>query len=388
MRAFNIGVIGLGDISNVYLNNLKKYPETVNLYGCACRSLEKASKKAEEYGFRKAFGSGDELLADPEIDVVLNLTNPETHYSYNKKALEQGKHVYCEKALAATFEQGKELIELARQKDLYVGCAPDTFMGGRLQTYRQLIDRGELGEIIGGCAFMVCKGWEWFHHNPDFYYRPGAGPLFDMGPYYITALLSLMGPAEMVCAMGNQTEKIRMIKEGPKKGKEIVVDPAVDTHITANIKFRNGAIVNLCMSFDVWDSQLPRLEIYGTKGTLCMAEMDPCSGPNLFGGEVLMRTEENSRWLFMPRQEKRVKTKWTNVKIPFGHNSVSHAENSRGVGLVDLVKAVQEKRKNRASGEMALHALEIMEGILLSIRENRFVKIVTQFERPKPMDEI
>ncbi|MGI6006098.1 MAG: Gfo/Idh/MocA family protein [Ruminococcus sp.] len=385
MKTFKVGVIGVGDISTVYLNNLKNYSDIVELYGCACRSLEKAQRKAKEHGFKKAFGSGDELIADPAVDIVLNLTNPETHYYYNMAALRAGKHVYSEKALAATLEQGKEIIALAKEKGLYVGCAPDTFMGGRLQTYRRLLDEGQMGDIVGASASMVCKGWEWFHPNPGFYYQPGAGPLLDMGPYYITALLSLLGPVESVSAMGTQAEKVRMIHSEPRKGQEIQVHPDVYTHIIANLKFKQGAIVSLCVSFDVWDSEMPRMELYGTKGTLCMLEPDPCSGPNLFGGDVLMRTQENCRWLSMPRQEEMVNTDWKKVEVKHDHNSISHAVNSRGIGLVDMAMAIQERRKNRASGEMALHTLEVMEGILRSAKDQTFVKMETDFTRPEPM---
>ncbi|MGI6010121.1 MAG: Gfo/Idh/MocA family protein [Ruminococcus sp.] len=387
MKTLKVGVIGVGDISTVYLNNLKNYSDIVELYGCACRGLEKAERKAKEHGFKKAYSSGDELIADPEVDIVMNLTNPETHYYYNMAALRAGKHVYSEKALAATLEQGKEIMALAREKGLYVGCAPDTFMGGRLQTWRRLLDEGQLGEIVGGSASMVCKGWEWFHPNPGFYYQPGAGPLLDMGPYYITALLSLLGPVESVSAMGSQTEKVRTIYSEPKKGEKIQVHPDVFTHIIANLKFRQGAIVNLCVSFDVWDSEQPRMELYGTKATLTMLEPDPCSGPNLFGGDVLMRTQENCRWLSMPRQDEMVNTPWEKVEVRHDHNSISHAVNSRGIGLVDLALAVQEGRKNRASGDIALHTLEVMEGILRSAREQVFVKMETDFVRPDPMPQ-
>ena len=184
MKKLRVGVIGIGDISNVYLNNLKKY-DAVEVVACASRGLEKAQRKAAEHGIPKAYASGMELIADPDIDLVLNLTTPQAHYEYNLAALKAGKHVYTEKPLAMTFAEGKELVELAKEKGLLIGCAPDTFLGGRLQNIRELIDSGRLGRITGGGAWFVGHGHEFHHPAPAFFYQPGAGPLYDMGPYYV-----------------------------------------------------------------------------------------------------------------------------------------------------------------------------------------------------------
>ena len=385
MGALKVGVIGLGEISTVYLNNLKNYPEVVELYGCACTSLEKARRKAGEFGFQKAYASGAELIADPEIDVVMNLTVPAFHYAYNLAALKAGKHVYSEKPLASTFAEGQEIMSLAREKGLYVGCAPDTFMGGRLQTYRSLLDSGRLGEIIGGTACMVCPGWEGVHPNPAFYYQKGAGPLMDMGPYYLTALLSLLGPVRRVSGMAGQARKERTVHTGPYTGRTIEVDPEVMTHVIANLEFQCGALISACFSFDVWDSEMPRMELYGTKACLTITEPDPCAGPNYFGGEVLLRDESTSLWLVSPRSEEQMQAPWEKIPVKHGHNSVLQSVNSRGIGLVDLALALREGRRNRASGDMALHVLEIMEGILTSAKEHRFAEMTTTFERPEPV---
>ena len=385
MAALKVGVIGLGDISTVYLNTLKTYPDVAELYGCACTSLEKAQRKAAEFGFRKAYASGMELIADPEIDIVMNLTVPAFHYSYNLAALRAGKHVYSEKPLANTFAEGREIVETAREKGLYVGCAPDTFMGGRLQTYRSLLDSGRLGTITGGTAYMVCHGWEGAHPGPAFYYQPGAGPLFDMGPYYLTALLSLLGPVRSVSGMASQSGRERTVHTGQYAGRKIEVDPTVMTHVIANLEFQSGALVNACFSFDVWDSEMPRMELYGTKACLTMTEPDPCDGPNLFGGDVLLRDESTSRWLVSPRSEELKNSRWEKMEVKHGHNSVVAEVNSRGIGLVDLALAVKEGRRNRASGEMALHTLEVMEGILTSAKEHRFVEMTTEFALPEPV---
>lgn len=382
MKRYKIGVIGLGDISTVYLNNLNKYPQYVELYGCACRSIEKAEKKAEQFGFKKAYGSGDELIADPDIDVIMNLTTPGSHYYYNLEAIKHGKHVYSEKPFAATFKEAKEILDLAKEKNLYCGCAPDTFMGGRIQAMKAAMESGKIGRTIGAEAFMMCKGWEWFHPSPEFYYQPGGGPLLDMGPYYMHCLLSLFGPADSVCAMGAIGDDTRTIVSGAKQGQEFKVNPDVYTHIISNIRFKSGAIVTLDVSFDVWDSVLPRLEIYGTEGTLAMAEQDPCDGPNIYGGDLLFRGRNSSRWLHMPRLDEDLNSDWEHIKVEGPFNQTGQAENSRGIGLVDMVIAIEEGRTNRASGDMAVHALEVMEGILTSAKERRFIDIKTDFETP------
>ena len=219
MKKLRIGVIGLGDISNAYLTNLQKYPDAVELYACACRTAERAEEKKKKYGFIKAYATGEELVQDPEIDLVLNLTTPAAHYKYNLAAVKAGKHVYSEKPLATTYKEGKEIIETAASRGLYVGCAPDTFMGARVQTFRRLMDEGVTGEIVAGTANCISHGWEWYHPNPSYFYENGAGPVLDMGPYYLTALFSLLGPVESVCAMGVQPQQERMIYSEPQKGK-------------------------------------------------------------------------------------------------------------------------------------------------------------------------
>lgn len=382
MKKIRIGVIGIGDISNVYLNNLKKY-DAVEVVACASRGLEKARRKAAEHGIPKACASGDEVIADPEVDLILNLTTPQAHFAYNLAALQAGKHVYSEKPLAMTFAEGSQLVALAREKGLLIGCAPDTFLGGRLQTIRELIDNGTLGRITGGGAYFVGHGHEFHHPSPAFFYQPGAGPLYDMGPYYMTALLSLLGPVKQVCAMTTRADGTRNVPSGPSKGQVLPVD--VDTHICATLEFACGAIVTLTCSFDVWDSELPRLELYGTRGTVLIDEKDPISGPNLFGGDTLLRTPEQYRWADPARKPEHVNTPWTVVPNHHPFNSVSHAENPRGIGLVDLVYAMQEGRAPRASGDMALHSLEVMECIMRSAQERVFCAPRTAFERPAPL---
>ena len=277
MKKLRVGVIGIGDISNVYLNNLKKY-DAVEVVACASRGLEKAQRKAAEHGIPKAYASGMELIADPDIDIILNLTTPQAHYEYNLAALKAGKHVYTEKPLAMTFEQGRELVSLAKEKGLLIGCAPDTFLGGRLQNIRELIDSGRLGRITGGGAWFVGHGHEFHHPAPAFFYQPGAGPLYDMGPYYVTALLSLLGPVKRVCAMATKAGETRTVPSGPSKGHGAAGGRGYSYQRDSRVRAA-GAQVTLTCSFDVWDSELPRMEIYGTEGTVLIDEKDPISGP-------------------------------------------------------------------------------------------------------------
>lgn len=382
MKPFRVGVIGIGDISDVYFNNLKKF-DAVEVVACASRGLEKAQAKAKRHGIPRAYADGEEIVADPEIDIVLNLTVPAAHGHYNLEALEAGKHVYTEKPLAATFDEAQQIISLARERGLYVGSAPDTFLGARLQTCRELIESGELGEVIGTSAFVVSHGHEWHHPNPDYFYQPGGGPIHDIGPYYFTALLSLFGPVARTAGLAQRRFDARTIENGPRRGESFAVDPDVMTHVTGNLDFENGISGTFIASFDVWDSQLPRIEIYGTKGTICVPDLDPIAGPNLFGGPVHLITRENYRWRTRPLPNPL--PTWRDVPIRRRYNETSHDENSRGLGLVDMAYAIRDGRVPRASGEMALHMMEVLDAILQSAREKRFVEVESRFALPMPL---
>jgi predicted dehydrogenase len=381
VRTFKVGVIGIGDISDVYIANLALYGDIVEVVACAGRDFGKARAKALQHGIPRAYATSGELFADPDIDIVLDLTTPVAHAALNLAALRAGKHVYSEKPLAATFDESRELVDVATAAGLSIGCAPDTFMGGRLQTCRRLIDEGRIGDIVGASAFVVSHGHEWHHPNPDFFYQPGGGPLLDIGPYYMTALLALLGPVEAVAAMASRTFPQRTIESEPLRGQTIEVH--VETHVTGVLRFASGALGTIIASFDIWDSELPRIEIYGTRGTICLPDADPLDGPNLFGGPVLFRDAAGARWCGMPRTQ--ASSDWTEVPIEHPFTSTSHAENARGIGLVDMAYAIREGRAARAGGAMALHSMEVMEGMLTSAAEDRFVRMATTFERPAPL---
>lgn len=383
MEVFKVGVVGIGDISDVDLANLQRFPDVVEVVGCAGRDLAKARAKAEQHGLARAYASAAELIADPAIDIVLDLTTPDAHADLNLAAIRAGKHLYSEKPLAATFAASRAIVEAAEVAGLRVGCAPDTFLGGRLQTCRRLVDDGSLGDPVGASAFVLSPGHEWHHPNPGFFYQPGGGPLLDIGPYYVTALLALLGPVEAVAGMGSRAFDRRSIPVGPRAGETLEVHPDVDTHVTGILRFRSGAIAILIASFDAWDSELPRLELYGTRGTILVDDIDPLSGPNLFGGPVRFRSAEDSRWRGVPRRDPA--PPWTEVPSVHPFTSTSHADNARGIGLVDMAYAIRDGRPERASGRMALHSVEVMEGILASARDGRFRQMTTTFERPAPL---
>ena len=382
MDQFNVGMIGLGDISDKYVNNLKKF-DVVRLLACASRGLDKAKRYGETFDIPRAYASGQEVIDDPDIDIVLNLAVPAVHTEYNVAALKGGKHIYSEKPLGTTLEGAAEIISLAEVKGLYVGCAPDTFLGGRLQTCRKLIDDGTIGEITGAGAYCMYHGVDTFHNSPFFYFKEGAGPLLDIGPYYMTALLSLLGPVKRCSAMAKKASDRREVLGGPHKGE--IIDVEVDTHVIGNLEFQNGALANMITSFDVWDSEMPRLEIYGTKGTICINDPDPLDGPNIFGGSVLLRTMKEYRWYSFPRPE--TLSNWTEVPIRHRYTSTSHQENSRGIGLVDMAYAIRDGRKARAGGEMAYHSLEVMIKMLRSAKEGKFFDIESTFAIPEPLPE-
>lgn len=380
MKVLNVGVIGIGDISDVYIRNLQKYP-VVKVLACAGRDLDKALQKASQHGIERAYASAADLLADPDIHIILNLTLPAVHGEINLAALRAGKHVYTEKPLAATLEEGRAILALAQEHRLMVACAPDTFLGARLQTCRQIIDDGVIGEVTAASAFVVSHGHEWFHPGPEFFYQHGGGPLLDIGPYYLTALISLLGPVKRCSAMAKRTFATRTIESEPQRGKTFAVE--VDTHITGNLEFSSGALGTLVASFDVWDSELPRMEIYGTKGTLCLRDIDPVDGPNLFGGQVLLRTVEHYRWKGLPRPQ--TLPEWVTVPVAHRFAETSHSVNSRGIGLVDMAYAIAGRREARASGEMALHSLEVMHGLLDSAATGSFYSLNSSCTRPAPL---
>jgi predicted dehydrogenase len=279
MGRVKVGIIGCGNISDIYLKNCTKVFDNLEVVACADLIMDRAKAKAEAYNIPKAC-TVEELLADPEIEIVINLTIPKAHAEVCLAALEAGKNVYVEKPLAISREDGKKIIETAKKKGLLVGGAPDTFLGGGIQTCKKIIDDGWIGEPIAATAFMVCHGHESWHPDPEFYYKLGGGPMFDMGPYYLTALVSLMGPIRRVTGSARITFPERLITSQPKYGTKITVD--VPTHVAGIMDFESGAIGTILTSFDVWGSQLPRIEIYGSAGSMIVPDPNKTAGGLVF----------------------------------------------------------------------------------------------------------
>lgn len=358
MERVKVGIVGCGCISGIYLTNLTTiFHRIIEVYAVADLIQEREDHAAATYHVSHQI-KFEQMLEDPNIEMILNITTPKDHYWICKAALEAGKHVYVEKPLSLTKEQGSELVTLAEKKGLYLGDAPDTFLGGGLQTCRKAIDDGLIGDPIGATAFMVCHGHESWHPDPEFYYQVGGGPMFDMGPYYLTALVSMLGPAKEVCGMTAVTFPERTITSEKKYGQKVQVE--VPTHVTGCIRFQSGAIATMITSFDVWDSTLPRIEIYGTRGTLVVPD------PNTFGGPVMVRCSFHTGF----------------SELPLTH---IYSENSRGLGLADMAVAIRTGRRHRANGEMANHVLELMHAFHTSAESGKYEQLATSCRRPDPL---
>lgn len=364
-KRLGIGFIGTGNISSAYLKAILGKDGmpgfgVLDVKALADMKPEAAGARAAEFGLKAL--SVDALLADPEIDLVVNLTIPRAHVEVGLKCLAAGKHVYSEKPLGITYAEGRKLLDAANAAGLRIGSAPDTFLGGAHQQARAVVDSGALGQLVGGTAFMLCPGHESWHPDPAFYYDIGGGPMLDMGPYYITDLVNLLGPVARVSAMSSRLRTERTITSEPKKGQVMPVH--IDTHVTGSLGFANGAVVQIGMSFDVAAHKHVPLELYGTEQTLIIPD------PNFFGGELELRKRGRDE-------------PWTPVKVeaPYADG------NYRSLGVADMAAGILENRPHRANGDLALHVLEVMEAFEHAAREGRTVDIKTPVTRPAPLSE-
>lgn len=348
-----VGVVGCGNISGIYLENSRRFPE-FEITACADLNRAKAEEAAAAYNIKYVY-SVEEILASPDIDLILNLTVPHAHATVSLQAIENGKHVYSEKPLAISFEDGKRIMEAARLNNRKVGSAPDTFLGGSIQLAGQLIEDGVIGKPIGATAFMMSRGPESWHPNPEFFYHVGGGPMFDMGPYYLTALVSLMGPVNRIAGSARITFPERTITSEAKYGEKITV--GVPTHVTGILEFESGATATITTSFDVSAARTPFIEIYGEDGTISLPD------PNYFNRPLLVKKYGEDEW-------KEIQ--------PEG----DALDNLRGAGLADTAEAVMTRRQPRANGDMALHVLEIMHGIHLSSEQGQHYTMESSCERP------
>ena len=355
MDKLGIGIVGLGNISAAYLKASKDFP-ILDIRAVADMNPAAAKARADEFGL-KAVGI-DELFADPSIDIILTLTIPKAHVEVGLRAIEAGKHVYSEKPLGVEFSEGQKLIAAAKAKGLRVGSAPDTFLGGSHQTARRIVDDGMLGQMVGGTAYFMCPGHERWHPNPAFYYEVGGGPMLDMGPYYITDLVNLLGPVAKVSGMGSMLRDTRTITSKERNGEIIPVH--VPTHVSGMLMFVSGAVVQITMSFDVAAHKHVPLEIYGTEGSLVVPD------PNFFGGQIEM-LKKGGEWQSV------------DTEMPYANG------NYRSIGLADMAHAIASDRPHRASGDLALHVLEVMEAFEKSSQSGSVIEIATPVERPAPL---
>jgi predicted dehydrogenase len=351
-------VIGCGNVSDIYLQNAALW-DILDIVACSSLHMKSAEKQAVKYGIGRVLSVAD-VLADPGIELVLNLTVPAAHAAIGLAAIRSGKHLYSEKPLAIRKEDAQLILQEAKSRELRVGCAPDTFLGGGLQTCRKLIDEGAIGQPITVNAHFLARGPEYWHPNPEFLFKIGAGPLFDMGPYYLTALISLFGPIRRVTGIARTTFPQRTIWSEPKMGTKITVE--TPTHIASIIDFVDGPVATLVTSFDVWDPYLPLIEICGTEG--CLRTPDP----NTFGGPVWLRNSERENGL----------------EVPLISNYI---ENNRCIGVADMAYAIRTGGPHRANGEIAFHVLDVMHAIIASSDSEKHVKLTSTCDRPPALTE-
>ncbi len=358
MKKVKIGMVGVGAISGIYLENITEMFKEIELYGVCDLVRERAKKAREEYNVPKIYDTMEEMFADSEIDLVLNLTRPYEHFEVTKAALLAGKHVYSEKPLGATLEEGEALVKLAEEKKLRLGGAPDTFLGAGIQTCRKLIEDGYIGDVIGSACFMLCHGHETWHPDPAFYYQFGGGPMMDMGPYYVTALVNLIGGIKKVTGVTRSNFAERTITSKPHYGEKIKVE--VSTHVLGTLEFDSGAIGTIITSFDTYYNNQARFEIYGTKGTLFVPD------PNFFGGPIELIRPENGEKVEMP--------------LLFDYK-----DNSRALGLADMAKAIVDDREARADYNQTLHVLEVLTSFKRSNDDGKPYEIKHKYNKHKPM---
>jgi predicted dehydrogenase len=343
-----VGILGCGHVSDQYFAGCRREP--LELVACADLDLNRAEQKAAEHSVPRAC-SPEELMADPDVELVVNLTPPLAHADASLAAIRAGKHVWSEKPLAATLEQAREVVTAADEAGVRLGCAPDTFLGGGLQTSIKIVDDGWLGEPVAGVACVSEAGYESFHPGVASFYGPGGGPALDLGPYYVTAIVAMLGPVARVTGFSRTTFPERTFQIGPRRGQPISVQ--VPTHVTGVLELASGALVTTLMSWDIAGTQLPYLEIYGTAGSLS------AGNPDLFDSVPQVRRAGEPAWLPFPL--------------------IQDGNVGRGIGIADMAESIQAGRPHRASAELAFHVLEV----LLALQAGGRVEIDSRCGRPR-----
>ena len=367
METTVIGIIGCGDISNAYLRGAAR-SQLIRVKSCADLKAAAAQAKASEYGTTAV--PVDVLLADPDIEIVINLTVPLAHGPVSRQIITAGRHVYSEKPLAARFTEAQALMLAAAGRGVRVGCAPDTFLGAAHQACRRAIDAGRIGRPIAGAAAVLSHGMEHWHPNPEFFFKRGGGPIHDVGPYYVTQLVNLLGPVTRVTAQASSASSTRTVTSEPRRGQVIEVE--VPTTVHGVLSFAGGANVSLTASWDVWQHRRLPFEIYGSAGSMLVPD------PNFFGGTPQI-TARDSDWQALDISAH-----------PFGIpnrtlRSGAQVADYRIIGLLDMAAALRQGRAHRANGDLALHVLEVLDAFERSSVEGRHVMIETPCERPEPV---
>ena len=371
----NIGLIGCGNIAETYFRS-QEYFNNINFVACADINQEAAKNCAEENNIKSL--TIDEILNNKDIDIILNLTIPQAHYEVSKEVLLNKKHVYSEKPMSVKFSQAKELLELAEKNNLYFGNAPDTFLGGGGQLARQIIDDGEIGKILTGNFIFAFPGVQTFHPNPESWFQQGGGPVIDMGPYFFTTLVNLLGSAKNVRARGKTFSDKREYQAGPKKGNMFNVD--IMTSVMFDIEFESDSIIQGFISFDVENHDRNHMELYGTKGSMVVPD------PNMFGGPVKTSNKTGEIWL--EHSVEKMHLGKTNIINHSGRtNEAPKQSNYRGVGLAEMIYSIENNIDHRCNGALALHVLDLIESTITSAETGKMVDIKTRCNKPKPFTE-
>ena len=364
-----VGIIGCGNISETYFNCQNIY-NNFNVVACADIDIEVAKKSAEKFNVKAQ--SVNDILSNQEVDLIINLTIPSAHKEIIIKSLNAGKHCFSEKPLAMNFAEGKEIADLATQKKKYVGCAPDTFLGAAGQKARSLIEENKIGEVVLGTFNLMSHGMEHWHPNPDFFFKPGAGPVFDVGVYYITQLINLIGPVKSISSLSGTATPERIITSEPRYGEKIKVE--TPTTLMGTLEFQNNAKIQFFCSWDVWKHKHSTIEIYGLNGSMIVPD------PNFFSGDILVSKKEED-WEII-----------NNDKMLLGipnqsDNNGTQIANYRGIGLADMIDAINNQRQARCSLDLAIHVLEVMEGIIKSSTDRKIYNMKTKPNQPSFLDD-
>jgi predicted dehydrogenase len=359
-QPLRVGVVGCGTISDAYIGNMQASPH-LEVLACGDQPPDRARECARRFGIPRT-GTTAEVLADPDVQLVVNLTVPALHFEINLGALRAGKHVWSEKPLTVSRAEGEQLLHEAAERGLEIGCAPDTVLGAGLQTCRHLVDRGLIGRPLTASAMFMTAGPETWHHHPTFFYQAGGGPLFDVGPYYLTALVNLLGPVASVTAAGRVLFPRRTIQTGPRQGQTIEV--RTDTYVGGVLEFQEGAIATLVTAFGVWGGEAPPAQVFGGEGVLSLPD------PNTFGGPVRVRLHgDDLGWR----------------EVPLAYHHTDGCRDCRGLGVAEMAVAIGSGERPRASGEVAYHVLDVMHAMADSAREGRHIEVESTFGRPPPL---